>query len=71
VLNGTEGKLFGSVGTEEIRAAITDAGVEVEKKEIRMPDGPLRSVGEHPITLHLHTDVDVEVVIAVVADETE
>jgi large subunit ribosomal protein L9 len=68
---GTEGKLFGSVGTEEIRAAITDAGVEVEKKEIRMPDGPLRSVGEHPITLHLHTDVDVEVVIAVVADETE
>ena len=68
---GTEGKLFGSVGTDEIRAAITDAGVEVEKKEIRMPDGPLRSVGEHPITLHLHTDVDVEVVIAVVADETE
>jgi len=46
--SGTEGKLFGSVGTEEIRSAIAAAGVEVEKKEIRLPDGPLRTVGEHP-----------------------
>ncbi len=69
--SGTEGKLFGSVGTEEIRAAIESAGVEVEKKEIRLPDGPLRNVGEHPISLHLHADVDSEVTVNVVGEEAE
>jgi len=69
--SGTEGKLFGSVGTEEIRAAIEEAGVTVEKKEIRLPDGPLRNVGEHPISLHLHTDVDSEVTVNVVGEEAE
>ena len=66
---GTEGKLFGSIGTEEIRAAFETAGQTVEKKEIRLPEGPLRNVGEHPVTLHLHTDVDVEVVVNVVGEE--
>lgn len=69
--SGTVGKLFGSVGTEEIRAAIVEAGVTIEKKEIRMPDGPLRNVGEHPIGLHLHADVDAEVTVNVVGDEDE
>jgi len=69
--SGTEGKLFGSVGTEEIRVAIVEAGVEVEKKEIRMPDGPLRNVGEHPVTLHLHADVDSQVTILVVGEEAD
>ena len=66
---GAEGKLFGSVGTEEIRAAAEAAGHTVEKKEIRLPEGPLRSVGEHPVTLHLHTDVDVEITVDVVGEE--
>lgn len=66
---GTEGKLFGSIGTEEIRAAFETAGQAVEKKEIRLPEGPLRNVGEHPVTLHLHADVDVEVVVNVVGEE--
>lgn len=65
---GTEGKLFGSIGTEDIRSAISDAVVAVEKKEIRMPDGPLRNIGEHEISLHLHSDVDVSVVVQVVAE---
>lgn len=69
--SGTEGKLFGSVGTEEIRQAIEDAGVNVEKKEIRMPDGPLRTVGEHPISLHLHADVDSEVTVNIVGEEAD
>jgi len=69
--SGTEGKLFGSVGTEEIRAAIVDAGVTVEKKEIRLPDGPLRNVGEHPITLHVHADIDAQVTVVVVGEEAE
>ncbi|MGQ7845040.1 50S ribosomal protein L9 [Granulosicoccus sp. 3-233] len=66
---GTEGKLFGSIGTEEIRAAFETAGQTVEKKEIRLPEGPLRNVGEHPVTLHLHADVDVEVIVNVVGEE--
>ncbi len=69
--SGTEGKLFGSVGTEEIRAAIEAAGVNIEKKEIRMPDGPLRNVGEHPVNLHLHADVDVQVTVEVVGEEAD
>ena len=66
---GAEGKLFGSVGTEEIRAAAEAAGHAIEKKEIRLPEGPLRSVGEHPVTLHLHTDIDVEITVDVVGEE--
>jgi large subunit ribosomal protein L9 len=66
---GTEGKLFGSIGTEEIRTAIENSGVELEKKEIRLPDGPLRSVGEHPVTLHLHADVNAEVTVVVVGED--
>jgi len=66
---GTEGKLFGSIGTEEIRSAFESAGQSVEKKEIRLPEGPLRSIGEHPVTLHLHADVNAEVVINVVGEE--
>lgn len=66
---GTEGKLFGSVGTEDIRQAIeTATAVAIEKKEIRLPDGPLRNVGEHIISLHLHADVDAQITVQVVAD---
>lgn len=68
---GTEGKLFGSIGTEEIRAAFEASGQTVEKKEIRLPEGPLRSVGEHPVTLHLHADVDAEVIVNVVGEEVK
>lgn len=66
---GTEGKLFGSVGTEEIRQALVDAGTDVEKKEIRLPEGPLRNVGEHEVSLHLHADVDALITVVVVAEE--
>lgn len=66
---GTEGKLFGSIGTDEIRMAFEAAGQTVEKKEIRLPEGPLRTVGEHPVTLHLHADVNAEIVVNVVGEE--
>lgn len=62
---GEEGKLFGSVGTAEIADAITAAGVEVEKREVRMPEGPIRQEGEFDITLHLHTDVDAVVKVLI------
>lgn len=54
---GDEGKLFGSVGTRDISDAITAAGVEVAKSEVRLPTGTLRDTGEYDIDLHLHSDV--------------
>ena len=66
---GTEGKLFGSIGPREVADAITAAGLEVEKKEIRMPEGPIRTVGESEVGLHLHTDVNVNVKITVNAED--
>ena len=66
---GTEGKLFGSIGPREIAEAITAAGLEVEKKEVRMPEGPIRTVGEFEVGLHFHTDINVNVKITVEAEE--
>lgn len=65
---GDEGKLFGSVGTVEIANAITDAGTEVSKAEVRLPEGPLRQVGDYDIDLELHSDVVATVKVKVVAE---
>jgi large subunit ribosomal protein L9 len=66
---GSEGKLFGSIGTTDIAEACKAAGHEIERAEVRLPGGPIRMVGEHVITLHLHGDVDVEVPVTVTAEE--
>jgi len=66
---GTEGKLFGSIGTSDIAEAATRAGFNVERSEVRLPHGPLRMVGEHTVNLHLHADVDVPVQVTIVAEE--
>ena len=68
---GAEGKLFGSVGTVDIAEEIGKRGVEVERSEIRLPDGPLRVVGDHQIELHLHADVNVEIKVVIEAVEAE
>lgn len=65
---GDEGRLFGSVGTHNIAEAITEAGVAVEKQEIRLPHGALRHVGEFPIDIHLHSDVVVTLPIKIAAE---
>ena len=65
---GEEGKLFGSVGTRDIADAVTAAGVELTKSEIRLPEGALRELGEYEIGVHLHADVDGTVNLAVVAE---
>jgi large subunit ribosomal protein L9 len=65
---GTEGKLFGSLGTIDIAEACTSAGVPVERSEVRLPDGPIRMLGEHEIEIHLHSDVNVAVRIEVISD---
>lgn len=65
---GEEGKLFGSVGTADIAEAFSKAGTEVEKREVRMPTGPIRTLGDHAVELHLHADVNVAVTVRVVAE---
>ncbi len=67
--SGTEGKLFGSIGNIDIAAALTDAGVEVEKREVRLPEGPIRQAGEYEITLHLHSDVNAVVKVTIIGEE--
>ena len=64
---GDEGKLFGSVGTADIAAALTSDGYPVEKREVRLPSGPIRVIGEHTVEVHLHADVNVAVIVQVVA----
>ena len=66
---GTEGKLFGSIGTSDIAEALTKQGFKIERAEVRMPNGPLRMVGEHSIGLHLHADIDVPLAVLIVAEE--
>jgi large subunit ribosomal protein L9 len=66
---GSEGKLFGSVGTADIAEACTAAGHKVARSEVRLPAGPIRLVGEHQVTLHLHTDVEVTLTVIIVAEE--
>ncbi len=63
-----EGKLFGSVSNIDVADAITEAGVEVTKADVRMPDGAIRAIGEFEIALHFHTDVDAKLTITVVAE---
>ena len=62
---GEEGKLYGSVGTQDIADALAAAGHEVAKAEVRMPDGVIRMEGEFEIDVQLHSDVTVPITVAV------
>lgn len=66
---GSEGKLFGSVGPIDIADAFESVQAEVERSEIRMPDGPIHELGEFTISVHLHSEVNAEVTVRVVAAE--
>ncbi|MFW2421996.1 MAG: 50S ribosomal protein L9 [Porticoccaceae bacterium] len=65
---GDEGKLFGSIGAREIADAITAAGGEVDRSEVKLPEGPLREVGEVSIDIQLHSDVVQAITVAVVGE---
>ena len=65
---GEEGKLFGSITGRDIADAVTARGVALEKSEVRLPEGPIREVGEFEVDVHLHTEVDAVVKITVVAE---
>lgn len=63
-----EGKLYGSIGIYDIVHAITKAGVEVSKSEVRLPAGPIRQIGEYPIDILLHGDVVTRINLVIVAE---
>ena len=62
---GIDGRLFGSVTNADIAEALTSAGFEVAKSEVRLPDGPLKTVGDYPIVLGLYHDVTATVTVSV------
>lgn len=66
---GSEDKLFGSVGPIDVAEALAAVQIEVERSEIRMPDGPIHQLGEFQIGVHLHGEVNAEVTVRVVAAE--
>ena len=67
---GVDGRLFGSVTNSDIAEALTKQGFEMKKGEVVMPNGPLKTIGDFPITLSLHTDVKAHITVSVLGDHT-
>ena len=65
---GVDGRLFGSINNADIASALATQGMEVAKAEVRLPGGPLKAVGEYPVTLSLHSDVTCDITVTVVAE---
>ncbi len=65
---GVDGRLFGSVTNADVADALTKAGTPVAKAQVRLPNGPLKTVGEFPVSVAAHTDVVVEITVQVVAE---
>ena len=65
---GVDGRLFGSVTNHDIADALVAQGFKVEKAQVRMPNGPLKTVGDHPVVVSLHPDVAVDVTVWVQGD---
>ena len=62
---GVDGRLFGSVGNVDVVEALAAQGVAIEKSQVRMPSGPLKQVGDHPVTIVLNTDVVAHITVTV------
>jgi large subunit ribosomal protein L9 len=65
---GVDGRLFGSVTNADIAEALTKQGFPVEKAQVRLPQGPLKVVGDHPVSVSLHTDVVTDVTVSVLGE---
>ena len=65
---GVDGRLFGSVTNSDVAEALTKQGIEVKKFEVQLPNGPMKHVGDFPITLHLHTDVNANITVSVLGE---
>ena len=67
---GEEGKLFGSVSGADIAEAVTATGAELAKNEVRLPEGPLRALGEFEVDVHIHAEVDAKIKVIVIAENS-
>lgn len=65
---GVDGRLFGSVTNSDIAEALTAQGFDVAKSEVRMPNGPLKVVGDHPVSIALHHDVVIDITVSVLGE---
>lgn len=68
VKTGSEGRLFGSVGPADIANAVSAAGIELQKQEVRLPSGSIRQIGEYDVDLHLHGEVRTQIRVNVIAE---
>ncbi|MCB1775826.1 MAG: 50S ribosomal protein L9 [Candidatus Competibacteraceae bacterium] len=68
VKSGTEGRLFGSVGPADIANAVSAAGIELQKQEIRLPQGSIRQIGEYDVDLYLHPEIKTQIRVNVIAE---
>ncbi|WP_334106638.1 50S ribosomal protein L9 [Methylobacillus sp.] len=66
---GVDGRLFGSVTNSDIAEALSAQGFETVKAEVRLPEGPLKVIGDHPISIALHHDVVVEITVSVLGEQ--
>jgi len=66
---GVDGRLFGSVTNADIAQVLAQQGFDVEKSQVRMPNGPLKTTGDHSVSVALHTDVVIDVTIAVIGEQ--
>jgi large subunit ribosomal protein L9 len=63
-----EGALYGSVGTREISEAFTSINVDIDKSEVQLPEGPIKEIGDHSITISVHPEVSASVIVKVLAE---
>lgn len=68
---GVDGRLFGSVGNADVVEALAAQGIEIQKAQVRLPAGPLKQVGDHPVTISLHTDVLAHITVHVHGDTVQ
>ena len=66
--SGVDGRLFGSVGNADIAEALAAQGFEIKRSEVLLPNGPMKAIGDYPITLHLHTDVNAHITVSVLGE---
>lgn len=67
--SGEEGKLFGSIGTRDIADALTKSGLEVDRSEIKLPEGVLRQIGEYKVDIQLHHDVTETILVTILSED--
>jgi len=68
VKTGSEGRLFGSVGAADIADAVSAAGIELDKREVKLPAGPIRQIGEYDVGIHLHNEVKTQIRVNIIAE---